>query len=383
MQTVLCSWRGWQLGIRNEGRPQTQLSTFPARPFPREPTGPDPSPPARALQHRERLRAIPATPAGQLRPRSAAGDQREPPAAPQQLRFAPLLCLRLKKTGLRACTPTCCRDVLGCGSPGRGFGCRARRGWARGKSPRLPRRACSRGERQPGIATASYRDSLGAPSGAQPGAAAGRRPGRGSRHRGEGEDLPAGPALTLPVVPSPSTTSLSWWSGLSSSSESDMISTAPARQKRLRAAGRSWVQERGRNRGKSERGSHEADSNWRASTAIFLRRALRRYGPRGTKPATALTEGGKAVNSGRELQQQVQPMLRDTLTSAPTGSGDGSVPLSAARRRGSSPAVTPGAVTKQRGRGGGGARPGRPPEGRGRSVWGWARRQRRFAMATK
>lgn len=97
------------------------------------------------------------------------------------------------------------------------------------------------------------------------------------------------------------------------------------------------MQERGRAGGKSERGAHEAGSNGGTSTAIFLRRALRRYGPRGAKPTTALREGGEAVNCGRELQQQVESLLRDTPTCAPAGSGDGSARLPAARRRGSGP----------------------------------------------
>lgn len=86
--------------------------------------------------------------------------------------------------------------------------------------------------------------SAGGPEGALRGKA-----GKGTRGTAAAERsgaLPAGPALTLPVVPSPSTTSLSWRSGPSSSSESDMISTPPAgKEKRRRAAGRDGMQEQG------------------------------------------------------------------------------------------------------------------------------------------
>lgn len=91
--------------------------------------------------------------------------------------------------------------------------------------------------------------SAGGPEGALRGKA-----GKGTRGTAAAERsgaLPAGPALTLPVVPSPSTTSLSWRSGPSSSSESDMISTPPAgKEKRRRAAGRDGVQEQGGERRK-------------------------------------------------------------------------------------------------------------------------------------
>lgn len=56
---------------------------------------------------------------------------------------------------------------------------------------------------------------------------------------------------------------------------------------------------------------------------------------------------------------------------SPRGSGDGSARLSAARRGGSGPAVTPCAVTKQRGAGRGrGYAPAPPSEGRAHPVWG-------------
>lgn len=75
------------------------------------------------------------------------------------------------------------------------------------------------------------------------------RKGAPRRRRGAGR-CRRGPALTLPVVPSPSTTSLSWRSGLSSSSESDMVPRpAAGKEKRRRAAGRDGVREQGGERG--------------------------------------------------------------------------------------------------------------------------------------
>lgn len=77
-----------------------------------------------------------ATPASSARS-AAHGDQRETPSAPQELRYSPLLFLRLKKIGLQSCTSICSRCLLGCGSPVRGFGRRARRGYRR--EARVPR----------------------------------------------------------------------------------------------------------------------------------------------------------------------------------------------------------------------------------------------------
>lgn len=141
----------------------------------------------------------------------------------------------------------------------------------------------------------------------------------------------------MPVVPSPSTTSLSWRSGLSSSSESDMVPTPPAgKEKRRRAAGRDGVQERGGEAGK-ERAPRSRSRRRCRGRSRHLPSARRPS----LWPARDDTNGGEegrgeSVARGRELQQRVHRPLRaqagatrDAPTSVPGGP---SPPRSAAGR---------------------------------------------------
>lgn len=112
----------------------------------------------------------------------------------------------------------------------------------------------------------------------------------------------------MPVVPSPSTTSLSWRSGLSSSSESDMVPTpAAGKEKRRRAAGRDGVQERG-GKGRQERAPRSRNRQRHRGRSRHLPSAR----PPSLWPARDETNERKGERgaSGRALQQQVQEPLR-------------------------------------------------------------------------
>lgn len=174
----------------------------------------------------------------------------------------------------------------------------------------------------------------------------GGRPGKGlgapRQRRGAGR-CRRGPALTLPVVPSPSTTSLSWRSGLSSSSESDMVPPPPAgKEKRRRAAGRDGAQERGGEGGKARAPRSRSRQRCRGRS-----RHLPSARPPSLWPArdetTERREGrGRGQLAGGSYSNKSKSRrggTRDALTSAspPSGRANGSARLAATRSGGLAP----------------------------------------------